>query len=276
MRHLQQALFKGLSFAARPWLAVPLYLIGLGLGLLQSWPTAWAGAAGPLLTPMALGETDAWLRFGFSVGGPTLGGGLLLWLSGALLAVFCYASTYNLFSGGALSVMAGRRNFKAGCARFFWSFTGLGILLMLLALFALVVAVLVGTFAGWGPGVAVALILLHLVSLVGEYGRAVAIVTEQRHPFALLGGAVGCLRRHLPGVLALTVLGLLLHSGVAVLTGSLGERVGYAAPLVQQSAALAWVWVKQLRLGWALAYVTATSPGSADLRLESHAGTHPL
>jgi hypothetical protein len=34
-----------------------------------------------------------------------------------------------------------------------------------------------------------------------------------------------------------------------------GPRLSWWAPLAQQAAALVWVWVKLLRLGWASAVV---------------------
>ncbi len=276
MRRFQQSLFQGLRYARRPWLALPLYLTSLLFGLLQAWSAIWANDAGPLLAPLALGETAAFVRLLLGGTGQAIGLGSLVWLLCTLLAVICYASTYNLVSGGALSVMAGRRSFMVGCTHFFWSFTGLGVLLTLFGLLALVAAALVGTFAGLGAGVAVALILLQLISLLGEYGRAIAVFTDQRRPLAMLGGAAGFIRQNLPGVLALAALGLLFHWGVAALFAAVDERAGYGAPLAQQAAALVWVWVKQLRLGWASAYVQMSTPRSTDVFIESPAGLRPL
>jgi hypothetical protein len=269
MRQLQHALLSGLRGAAPPRLALPLYLTGLALGLLQAWPAASAGAAGPLLEPLALGQGEALIRLIVADAGQSVGPGAALWLLLALGATLAYACAYNLFSGGMLSVMAGRRGFWAGGRRFFWAFTGLGALLVLLALLAMAAGALVGWFAGLAAGAATALALLQLVGLLGEYGRAAAVAADRANPVAALGRAGRFIAGHLPGVLALGALGLLLHGAVTLAYGAVGAA-GYLALVAQQLAALAWVWVKGLRLGWAMAYlggaggVATSASGAAD------------
>jgi hypothetical protein len=57
-------------------------------------------------------------------------------------------------------------------------------------------------------------------------------------------------------VLALALLGLLLHGAVAALYIGLGNvPLGAGALVVQQLVVLLWLWVKLLRLTWALSYV---------------------
>lgn len=270
MRSFNAALVGGLLQARRPLLALPLYLTGLALGLAQAWPAAWAEASGPLLEPLAHGGTDAIVQLLIASEAQALAPGALGWLALALGATLVYGAAYNLFSGGALSVIAGRRGFWAGARRYFWCFTGMGVLLILLAIIALAAAALAGVLAGIPASIPVAIVLIQLISLLGEYGRAVAVSRERRSPLAALGGAAGFIGRHLPGVLALAALGLLLHWGVAAAYGAVGGRAGAAAPLAQQAAALAWVWVKQLRLGWALAYVEGATPQRAPARPQGH------
>lgn len=262
MRQLQHALVDGLRRAADLRLCLPLYLTGLALGVAQAWPAAFAGGAGPLLEPLALGDGEALIRLLLADGGRAVAPGAGAWALLAALAALLYALAYNLFSGGMLGVMAGRARFWEGCRRFFWPFVGLGALLVLLAALALAAATLAGLFGGMAAGAAVALSLLQLVGLLGEYGRAVAVAADRRNPLVALGGAARFVIRRLPGALALAALGLLLHWAVAAAYGALGGRAGYAAPLAQQLAALAWLWVKQLRLGWALAYVLAAGCAS--------------
>ncbi len=61
-------------------------------------------------------------------------------------------------------------------------------------------------------------------------------------------------------MLALGLLGLLLHSGVAVLAIGLANLpLAAGALVVQQIIVLLWLWVKLLRLSWALSYVAISS-----------------
>ncbi len=264
MRQFQQVLLEGIRQAARPWLALPLYLTGLALGLAQAWPVTGAVGLGPLLEPLALGQDEAIAALLLGAG-QDLAPGVATWLLVAALASLAYASAYNFFSGGLLVALTGRAGFWAGCRRYFWSFTGLGGLLVFLALLAVAAAAFVGSFGGLTAGALLALALLQLIGLLGEYARAVAVSRDRRNPLLALGGAGRFIARRLPGVLALAGLGLLLHWAVAAAYGALGGRAGYLAPLAQQLAALAWVWVKQLRLGWAIQYVNAAAPAAPPL-----------
>lgn len=246
------ALRGGLARAARPALALPLYLAGLALGLAQAWPAATAGGAGPLLDRLAAGDPDALTLLGIADPGG-LAPVALLWALGALGAALVYGGAYTFFSGGILAAWDGGA-FWAGCRRYFWGFFGLGALLILLALLALAAASAVGVAAGLGAGVVTALALLQLVSLWGEYARAAAVARGSANPLAALGAAARVIARRPLGVLALAALGLLLHLSISAAYNALGGRAGWGAPLVQQAAAFGWAWVKLLRLGWASAY----------------------
>jgi hypothetical protein len=246
-------LLTGLRRAAWLRLVVPLYLTGLLLGLLQTWPVLGAGSAGPLLDGLAAGSGDA-LALLFIADPGAITPLALLWAAGALAAAAAYGLAYNLFSGGILGAWAGAP-FWAGCRRFFLGFTAMGLLLLLMVALALIAAIVIGVAAGVGAALATALVLLQLIGLWGEYGRAAAVATGRANPLLALGAGARALARRPLAALALAALGLLLHLGVAAAYGAVGPRLSWWAPLAQQAAALAWVWVKLLRLGWASAVV---------------------
>lgn len=252
MQSFLGAMRGGLTNASRLRLVLPLYLTGLIIGLLQAWPALLAAGAGPLLEQLAAGELDALTLLG-AADSSAIAPVALLWATASLVAAVVFAGAYNLFSGGILSVWAGR-GFWAGCKRHFWGFVGLGALLLLLAILALTLAGFVGALAGFGAATLTALLLLELVNIWGEYGRAAAVSAERTNPLAALGRAARLIAGRPLGVLALAALGVLLHLSIWGAYNALAGRAGWAAPLVQQAAALGWVWVKLLRLGWASAY----------------------
>jgi hypothetical protein len=158
-----------------------------------------------------------------------------------------------------LSVAAGTLPFWAGCRRYFWSFLGLGVVLVLLAAVLIVIAGLGGSGLGnLNAGLLVGLLLMQGLNIVGEYARAIAIARDRRNPFMLLRMALTFCLRHLGGVLMLALLGLLLHAAVAALyLGSARLPLGLGALVVQQLIVVLWLWIKLLRLTWALSYVSA-------------------
>jgi hypothetical protein len=259
MTTLLDALRGGLRLAARPGPALPLYLWGLLLGLIQAWPAllvARAGLTEPLLNELAGGDGAAILTLfrGGDIGPQSLA--LLLWLLAVPLLAALYAAAYNFFSGGALAAWAGAQPYWAACRHTFWSFTGLGALLLLFAGLALTLGWIVGATLGLWAGVAASLALLQLASLLGEYARAIVVVDGRRDPARALRLAIGlCARR--PGTLALGLAGFGLHAALGWLAGRTGLLgVGLSLALGQLFALL-WVWLKLLRLGWAMAYVCA-------------------
>jgi hypothetical protein len=256
----REAFRAGWSSAARHWrVALPLYLCSLVLGLAQTWPLLAASANGalfnPLLGEVARGGGDELVLLLLS--SPTAAGSTALWLLAFLPLTALFSMAYNFYSGGILSVYAGTRPFREGCRRTFWMFTGMGLILVVLAIFSVSAAATVGQSLGGVGGLIVALVLTQVVNLLGEYGRAIAAVRDERNPLVLLGAALRFCLRHPGGVLALGLAGLILHAGLAGLY-SLGARlIGSVPALVawQQLVALAWLWLKLLRLAWAVQMV---------------------
>lgn len=255
----------GWSSAGRHWrLALPLYLCGLALGLAQTWPLLAASANGALFNPLlgrvARGEELAPLL----LNSPAAIGSTVLWLLAFLPLTGLFSMAYNYFSGGILSVYAGTRPFREGCRRTFWAFTGMGLILVALALFCVSVAATAGRALGGPAGLIVALLLTQAINLLGEYGRAIAAARDVRNPLALIGAALRFCQRHVSGVLALSLVGLILHAGLAGLY-SIGAGLIGPAPLLvawQQLVALAWLWIKLLRLAWAVRMVQGPVEGA--------------
>jgi hypothetical protein len=263
------ALVTGLRRAQRLALLLPLYLAGLLLGLVQTWPL-WANGRGTLTNPflgvLATGGADALVDL--FLGRPEAGGQAAQWVLGTLGLALVFGGAYNFFAGGILEAWTGRRRFWAGCWRFFLPFVALGALLLPLALLAGVLAALAGSFLGGAAGGVVAALALLLLNAVGEAARALAVARDRRNPFVLLGRAFAFCARH-PGLLLLALAGALLHAALAALYAALAAGIGNALLLIaaQQLAVLGWLWVKLLRLAWALSYVEAAD-GQAASRLE--------
>ena len=265
MRRFRAALVGGLVSARQIWLIGPLYLWGLLLGLIQTWPLLLASQKGalqnPFLNQLVIGGSDALVNLFIST--PTAGAQAFVWSIAAIGLLALFGLGYNFFSGGMLSVCAQTRPFWAGCRRMFWSFTGLGFLLIVLML-SIVVGVgvlLIILHASATFSIITTVVIIQLLNLVGEYARAIAVIHEQRNPLILLGRAVTFCIRHFPGVLLLGLLGLLLHAGLAALLGILTTIHGGTIITIvwQQAIIIAWLWVKFLRLTWALRYVQAST-----------------
>jgi hypothetical protein len=260
MQNLISALADGARMARRPWLVLPLYLCATLAGLAQTWPIlsvgGSAGLRNPFLGELAGGGIDPLLDLAF-VTGETLGP----WLLSSLLSIGLFSLAYNFFAGGMLSAASGLRPFWVGCWRYLLANIGLGLILLLLSGALLLGGGLVDGFAfgGLGGGTITALLLIQLFNLLGEYGRAIGVARDRRNPFVLFGQACVFCARRLPGVLLLGMLGLLLHGLVLGLAFTLGTQLSQplAALLMQQLVSLAFIWVKLLRLSWALAYVRA-------------------
>jgi hypothetical protein len=270
MSLLRQVLQEGTRAALRRWrLILPLYLVGLLLGLLQTWPLLAAGIAldNPFWRNLAAGGAaplvDLWL------GNPAIAQSAALWILAALLLTLLYGLAYNFFSGGFLAVLAAGDAseeavpFWEGCRRWFWSFTGLGLLLVVLGLLAAVVGAAIGGLLGGYGGVVGVLVALQLVNALGEFARALGVARDRRNPLALLGMAVRFAGRHLGGVLALALLGLALHVGLTWLYAAVARAIGASPVLVvwQQVMVAGWLWVKLLRLAWAIGYVQMERSG---------------
>lgn len=271
MSYFLVATGDGIRRARQIWLILPLYLVGLALGLVQAWPLLIAGGPNglrnPFLSELVTGGSDALLDL--FLGSPAAPAQTLAWAGSALLLMQLFGLSYSLFSGGMLSVAARRLSFWAGCRRFFWSFLGLGAVLVLLAALAALIAGLGGAMlSNPNAGLLVTLLLLQLLNVVGEYARAIAVARDRRNPFVLLGAALSFCQRHPAGVLALALLGLLLHASViALYLGLAGFPLGISALLMQQLIVLLWLWIKLLRLTWALSYVSAVDTGALNTHM---------
>jgi hypothetical protein len=257
----RQALVDGLRRALRqPQLLLPLYLCGLLLGLVQTWPLLVALGNGALYNPflgeLATGGGDALANL--FLGDPVAPGSAALWGLLALPLTALFSLAYNVFSGGILSIYTGRRRFWDGCRHNCWSFMALGALLLLLVVLVVVASALLATLFGGRVGLIFALLALQIIGALGEYARAIAVVYDRRNPFVLLARAFSFFVRHLGGALLFALLGLLIYGGLALLyTLAAGPLAQLAVALLlwQQLALLAGIGLKLLRLAWAVSYV---------------------
>jgi hypothetical protein len=263
MQSFASVILEGGRATLRHWrVLLPLYIAGLLLGLLQTWPVLLAAARGQLNTPyigtLAGGGTDA--AAGLFLSNPSaVGAAAGLWALGALALTLLFGGLYNFFSGGIIQAYLGgsARTFWGACRRTFWPFAGVGLLLIVLAIPLLGIAVATGGALGQRAALILGFVLVQLLNLLGEYARALAVANDRRNPFVLLWQAIGFCARHPAGTLGLAGLGLALHAGLALLYTTTASAIG-GAPLAigwQQLAVLAWLWVKLLRLAWAAAYV---------------------
>ena len=276
----QRTISQGLQRALRHWyLLLPLYLWNVLLGLLQTWPLfvimSGGGLYNPFLGDLASGSADALVNL--FLGSAVDAGTAALWVFAVLPLTALFGMAYNLFSGGILSVYASAGPFWAGCRRMFWTFTALGGLLVLMAGLVVMSATFLARLLGGSAAFVLAFLALQCVGMLGEYARAIAVARDRRNPFALLSMAVRFCIRWFGGALALALLGLLLHVALAAAYTSVAPMVmglssqsdgSPAIILLQQLALLAWLWIKLLRLAWAMSYVQAsgearTSPGQA-------------
>lgn len=250
----------GLRWSLRGRLLLPLYVTGLLLGALQSWPLLLAGRqlTNPQLGAVAEGGFDALvnLLLGSRAALEQAGLSAGLWLAISLLLLPLYGLAYNFFAGGILNSWAGTRAFWTGCRHHFWSFVGLSLLLLLAAGLVGLGTLGLALLLGW-PALLIGLGLLGLLNVGGELARGLAVAQAEGNPLKLLGLAFGFGVRHWGGVLLLAGLGLALPLLVSLVYGAGSPFVSgsLAAVLVQQVTVLLWVWLKLLRLAWALGYV---------------------
>jgi hypothetical protein len=260
MQQLQTVFMQGLQRALWLRLLLPLYLTGLLLGLVQTWPLLYAATDGmlnnPVLEDLASGGSDVLLNLMLD-GSYDVAVAVTGWLFTTLLLTLVFSLAYNFFSGGILSVWTDMRSFWAGCQRNLLPFTGLGLILVFLAALTLVVVALLGGLLGGTASLIIALLLLQVINLVGEYARAIGVMYNRRNPFVMFGMAVRFCVHNAGGVLALALLGLLLHSGLLLFyRGVLSGVDNLVITIIgQQLLVLAWLWIKLLRLAWAAGYV---------------------
>ncbi|MBC8159665.1 MAG: hypothetical protein H7Z42_00475 [Roseiflexaceae bacterium] len=265
---LRAVFIAGLRDAARLRLALPLYIAGLLLGLVQSWPVLFSasnGQLGRINAERLLTSGDALVDLLTNQEATAATG---IWLLLMPLLSLLFSACYNLFSGGILSVWDGRRSFWAGGWHFFLAFTALGLLLVVLALVALGVGSAVAVALGPMVGAGISFVLLQLLNLTGEYARAIGVTQNLRNPFALFGHAATYITRR-PAALLLGLLGLALHAALVAIYLTILPLFG-ASPLVMlfnQLLVFAWLWLKLLRLAWARSLVAvgqaSVQPSSA-------------
>lgn len=263
MTRLTYAFRQGLQVALRngQWIVV-FYVASLVIGLLQSWPLLAAGSnalTNPLAERLARGDLDAAIDLfltrleTFAYVG--------VWALVALALVPIYGLLYNFWSGGIVSIAADRRPFWPGGRRIFWSFTALGLILLLLMGTAVVIGVLLDGLLGWGS-LALVAVLLALINTLGEYARAAAAVEDRQNPFVLLVQALRFCLRRLPGVLALSATGFIVHAVLFAAFGWAASQVsgGFLQVILQQITAFLFIWIKALRLSWATTYMRGEQP----------------
>jgi hypothetical protein len=270
-------LVDGLRRALRhPRLLLPLYVCGLLLGLVQTWPLFVALGNGALYNPflgeLVSGGSDALTNL--FLGDPVAPGSAALWGLLTLVLTALFSLAYNFFAGGVLSVYAGGRPFWAGCRRYCLSFIALGALLLLLIGLVVAASALLVRLLGGLAGLIFALLALQLVGAIGEYARAIAVVQDRRNPFVLLARALSFFARHLGGALLFVSLGLLIYVGLALLyTLAAGPLTQFAAALLlwQLLALFAGIGLKLLRLAWAVSYVQPSERPSTASEAPSNA-----
>jgi hypothetical protein len=254
----------GFRYASRFRLVLPLYLGALLLSLIQIWPLFGNQALyNPVLGALADHTADVFVDL-VSNAPDTAPSTIATWSGLTMLLAFLFGALYNLFSGGILSAWAGTRSFWAGSRHFFLSFTVLGLILGVLLAIALAIGAGVGMAFGITAGSITAITLAQLVNLFGEYARAAAVAENRRNPVLILGSAIRMVFRNPAVALSLALVGLLLHTGIALLYGTLSNQArGASAPitiLIEQGVVLAWLWIKLLRLAWALSLTKAANP----------------
>ncbi len=262
MQTLRNAFIVGLQRSLQWPLLLPLYLTGLIFGLVQTWPVWVFGDFGtnPQLASIATQELDALLNLllGNQAVQITAGYSVLLWIGLSLLLLLLYSLAYHFFSGGILSVWSGMSGFWAGCRRFFWTYIGLGLLLALFFTMITVISTVLISLLGQ-IGMGIGLLLITLLSLWGEYARALAPIRNQYNPFKLLVAAFSFGIHQPVGVVVLGLLGFGLHFIVLRFYTTLSAALSGTLSLVllQQFVVLLWLWIKLLRLAWALSYIQA-------------------
>ncbi|MDZ4717697.1 MAG: hypothetical protein SH847_04455 [Roseiflexaceae bacterium] len=259
------AIVGGLKNASRFRLVLPLYLGVLLLSLIQIWPLFGNTALyNPVLGALADHTADVFVDL-VTNAPDAAASTAAAWSGLTLLLTLLVGAIYNLFSGGMLSAWAGTRSFWAGSRYFFLSFMGLGFILGFLLVIAIAIGAGIGVAFGLTAGSITAIILAQLVNLFGEYARAAAVTQNRRNPLLLLGSAIRIVLRNRAGTLSLALIGLALHIGVALLYSTLTNRItGFPMTiLLEQGVVLAWLWIKALRLAWALSVTSQVTVESA-------------
>lgn len=260
MQAFRAAVFNGFRAALRLRPLLPLYVCNVIIGLVQTWPLWTAGNSAlrnPFLNDLTTGGTDALVNLflnNTAAVGPAVGWSFLI-----VPLTLLSGLAYSFFAGGIISKYAGGRRFWAGCRHFFWSFVGLGLLLIVLAGVIIALAAVIAGFGGGMIALVGALVGIAVINVIGEFARAIAVVHDRRNPLALIGLAGAFCARHFVGVSGIALLGLMLHGSLSALYLPVaGTLRGSPAVIVwQQLCVFGWLWIKGLRLAWAVHYVRA-------------------
>jgi hypothetical protein len=242
----------GIRSASQWKLLLPFYLAITLVSLMQSWPVFGnAAPSNPLIESLAANSSDAFADLLAST--PAVAPSIGIWSMLTIVVGWLVGILYAYFAGGIISVWAGSRTLWQGSRHFIASFLVLGLLLTILNMLAL----LIGSLAAWRfgawVGAGVALVLIQLVNVLGEYARAAAITHQRRNPFVLVWHAGRTIVRRAPVAFSLSLVGLALHGAIIMLYTSLATKLG-GSPLsivLEQAVVVLWLWVKILRLGWA-------------------------
>jgi hypothetical protein len=246
---------RGSLRALRLGPALPLYLASVVLGIAQAWPllplVRSTGLRNPFIDDLAQGGGDTYVNLFLAM--PRSAAVTGLWTFALLVAAFLYAMAYNFFAGG---IIARWRSTNvqgwAACRRYFWTFTALQMMLVTLTLIIGGITLAVVSLQNIVTAI-VLLFIVQLINSVGELTRAYAVTFDRRNPFEAWGAAVRFSIRHLPGTLALTFAGLLLHIGLVLCAVSLNSVLPpmLLSIIWQQALLIAGIVVKLLRLSWA-------------------------
>lgn len=174
MQGFRDVFVAGLRTTLRNWRAMlPLFIVGFALGLVQTWPLLGAAAGGalsnPLIRRLASGGSQSAIDLFLSNPG-TISAGAGLWALGTFVFTLLFGAAYNFFAGGILNTYLGisARSFWAACRRTFWSFTGLGLLLVVLAPLLIAVGAALGGWLGWSGALVATLVLLQLANMLAS------------------------------------------------------------------------------------------------------------
>lgn len=248
-------------------LLLPLAVVSIGFGLLSLWPLFGSAGASALQRPFTRQlatnlDSLTLVQFMLSLNADQASSVVGLWLLGLLSLLLLNGLAYNFCAGGILSSYAGQRGFWAGARHFFWTFSGLGflavVLFMLLASGGIMAAQAIG--ASLSTTLITIVLIGQVLNVVFEYARAAAVARDLRGPAKALETAVSFCGRHFGGVVALALLGNLL---LVVWVTLYVLVAGWLQPLALVGAAVLWQqlfvigqqWIKLLRLAWAVTYI---------------------
>lgn len=262
MHTFTQALQRGMRSAAHIPTLLPLWLSSLILGIVQTWPLWLAGGLvlrRPFLGDFATGGADTLIDL--FLRNDALTTQLPIWIGTQIPVFMIQHLVYAICAGGMLSVYLGKGRFGSGSRRYALAFIGLDIILIIMSVLFVGLAALGMFVTSSNIWIIVAVVLMIVLGVVGEYARAIAVVRERRNPFIIFGQALSFCVRHLPGIVLLALLASLLLGLVLLISNVIPgiPSAPWLMVMIQQLVILALVWIKALRLAWAAHYVAQAS-----------------